>query len=135
MTSLVHETRVALTVDDFAAAVAFYRDVLGLPMVKAWDEAPGSGMVLDAGRATLELICADQADFIDRVEVGRRVAGPVRLALQVDDVEAVARQLVGGGARFLGDPVITAWRHRNARVEAPGGMQLSLFEVLDPDGN
>ena len=45
--SPVRELRVALTVDDYEQAVAFYRDVLGLPVVFEWDAPEGSGAVLD----------------------------------------------------------------------------------------
>ena len=78
----VQELRVALTVDDFDAALAFYRDTLGLPLLEAWSD-DGRVVLLDAGRATLELLDATHAEAVDRIEVGRRVAGPVRLALQV----------------------------------------------------
>lgn len=50
----IHEVRIALTVDDFDRAVAFYRDALRLPEVEAWDRPDGRGLILDAGRATLE---------------------------------------------------------------------------------
>jgi catechol 2,3-dioxygenase-like lactoylglutathione lyase family enzyme len=127
--SPVRELRLAVTVDDFDAAVAFYRDALGLPEVQSWDEAGGRGSILDAGRATLELISVDQAELIDRVEVGERVAGPVRVALEVEDSAALADQLVGAGAARLGGPVVTPWQHRNVRLAGPG-LQLTLFTVL-----
>ncbi|HEX9374785.1 MAG TPA: VOC family protein [Actinomycetota bacterium] len=123
----VIELRVALTVEDLDAAVAFYRDALGLPVELSWDNPDGRGFVLQAGQATLELIDAAQADTIDRVEVGRRTAGPVRLALEVRDSEATAGRLVDAGAELLGGPVETPWGDRNARVRAPDGMQLTLF--------
>jgi methylmalonyl-CoA/ethylmalonyl-CoA epimerase len=88
-------------------------------------------MVLDAGRATLELLSPDQAALVDRIEAGARVAGPVRLALHVGDSAATAERLVAGGARRVADPVVTPWGHRNARVQAPDGMQLTLFELPD----
>jgi catechol 2,3-dioxygenase-like lactoylglutathione lyase family enzyme len=129
----VHELRVALTVPDYAAAVRFYRDALGLPVVEEWDTEDGSGVVLDAGRATLELLSEDQAEHVDDVEVGRRVAGPVRLALEVDDSGATADALEGAGAERLANPVVTPWRHWNVRLRAPDGMQLTLFTVLDEE--
>jgi uncharacterized glyoxalase superfamily protein PhnB len=63
--------------------------------------------------------------------VGRRVAGTVRLALEVDDSEAVAQRLVRAGAEQLADAVVTPWRDRNVRLQAPDGMQLTLFTVPD----
>jgi lactoylglutathione lyase len=125
----VFETRVALTVTDFAAAVRFYRDVLGLPELEAWDGPDGRGVVLDGGRATIELLSPEQAELVDRIEAGRRVAAPVRLALHVEDSAGTAARLVEHGAEQVNDPVVTPWGHRNARVAGPEGMQLTLFEV------
>jgi lactoylglutathione lyase len=132
--SPVRELRLALTVADYDEAVAFYRDVLGLPVTESWDGPDGSGVVLDAGRATLELLSVTQAELVDRVEVGSRVAGPVRVALEVADSVETARRLVAGGAETLAEPVVTPWGHRNVRVRAPDGMQLTLFTVLDGGG-
>jgi lactoylglutathione lyase len=130
--SPVRELRLALTVEDYERVLGFYRDVLGLPVVEAWENPTGSGAILDAGRATLELLSVAQAELVDEVEVGERVAGPVRLALEVEDSEATARALVEAGAEALAEPVVTPWSHRNVRVRAPDGMQLTLFTVLEP---
>jgi lactoylglutathione lyase len=129
--SPVRELRLALTVTDYDQAVAFYRDRLGLPVLETFEGPEGAGVVLDAGRATLELLSVRQAELVDRVEVGARVAGPVRVALEVADSAQTARRLVDGGAEALAEPVVTPWRHRNVRVRAPGGLQLTLFTVLD----
>jgi methylmalonyl-CoA/ethylmalonyl-CoA epimerase len=125
----VAEFRVVLTVSDFAGAVAFYRDALGLEQLADWSTENGQVVLLDAGRATLELFDASQAEYVDAIEVGRRVSGPVRLALEVADSEAVARRLVAGGAAEVAPPVSTPWGDRNARVAAPDGMQLTLFTI------
>src|SRR5919106_3171491 len=50
--SPVRELRLALTVEDYQGALAFYRD-LGLPVIESWEQPGGSGAILDAGRATL----------------------------------------------------------------------------------
>jgi lactoylglutathione lyase len=125
------ELRLVLTVDDFEAALAFYRDALGLPELAAWPtEGDARIILLDGGRATLELVNEAQAAAIDEVEVGRRAAGPVRLAFEVDDSEAVAATLVAAGAEQLAEPVTTPWKDRNVRLRAPDGMQLTLFTVV-----
>jgi lactoylglutathione lyase len=131
MTAPVRELRVAVTVDDYEQALAFYRDALGLPVVESWETDDGSGTVLNAGRATIELLSTDQAELVDRVEVGERSAGPVRFALEVADSVATADELVAAGADRIGRPVVTPWNHRNVRLRAPDGMQLTLFTVLD----
>ncbi len=123
----VTELRVALTVDDFDEALAFYRDALGLDQIADWSSDDGRVVVLEAGRATLELFDEAQANTVDRIEAGRRVSGTVRLALEVSDSEATARRLVAAGAQEMAAPVLTPWGDRNARVRAPDGMQLTLF--------
>ena len=132
--SPVRELRLALTVENYEEAVLFYRDALGLPVVDEWDHPDGSGVVLDAGRATLELLSVGQSDVVDRVEVGELVSGPIRLALEVEDSEETAKALLAAGAKRVGGPVVTPWFHRNVRVRAPDGMQLTLFTVLDSGG-
>ena len=123
----VTELRITLTVDDFDKALAFYRDALGLDQLADWSTEAGRVVVLEAGKATLELVDHPQAAAVDEIEAGRRVSGTVRLALNVADSAAKARQLVAAGADEVGPPVTTPWGDRNARVRAPDGMQLTLF--------
>jgi catechol 2,3-dioxygenase-like lactoylglutathione lyase family enzyme len=130
---MVKELRIALTVDDYERAVAFYRDALGLPERESWDRPDGRGTILEAGTATLELFDPRQAASLDEVEVGRRVSGPIRFALEVDDSPAVADRLVAAGATREGAVVDTSWRDRNVRVRAPDGMQMTLFTHLGED--
>jgi lactoylglutathione lyase len=128
------ELRLVLTVDDFEAALAFYRDALGLPERDAWESEGEDARIaiLDVERATLELVNEAQAAAIDRIEVGERVAGPVRIAFEVDDSEALAQRLVEAGAEQLAEPVTTPWNDRNVRLQAPDGMQLTLFTAPAP---
>jgi catechol 2,3-dioxygenase-like lactoylglutathione lyase family enzyme len=123
----VTELRVALTVKDFGQALAFYRDTLGLEELADWSSEVGRVVVLDAGHATLELLDHAQAETVDAIEVGRRVSGTVRLAMEVADSQDMAHQLVTAGAVRVAPPVVTPWGDRNARVQAPDGLQLTLF--------
>lgn len=128
----VHELRVALTAEDYERTVAFYRDGLGMPLLETWEEeAGGRGAVLDAGRATLEVLSVPHAEMVDRIEVGEPVGARVRLALEVDDSAEIAKKLLAAGADLVGGPVVTPWAHRNVRLRDPDGMQLTLFTVLD----
>jgi lactoylglutathione lyase len=128
----VHELRVAVTAPDHEAAVSFYRDTLGMATVADWSSPNGKVVVLDGGRATLELIDEAQAGYVDSVEVGRRIAGPIRLALEVDDSGALAKRARMNGAVLLRRrPVTTPWGDRNVRLAAPAGLQLTLFSPAD----
>lgn len=123
----VQELRVALTVDDLDAALAFYGEALGLTVLADWRTPGARGVLLDAGRATLELFDEGQAALVDEIEVGRRTAGPVRIALEVADSAAAADELERAGAERLGGPVTAPWGDVNIRLRAPDGMQLTLF--------
>jgi lactoylglutathione lyase len=126
----VEELRLVLTIADFEAAVALYSDALGLEQLEDWSEDDAKIVVLDAGRATLELVNEEQAEVIDRIEVGSRVSGPVRIAFKVMDSEASAKRLARGGAQTVADAVTTPWNDRNVRMRDPEGMQLTLFTTL-----
>lgn len=126
----VQELRLVLTVSDFEAAVALYRDALGLAELEDWSDGDARVVLLDGGRATLELVNERQADLIDHAEVGGRVSGQVRLGFKVADSEATAERLVGAGAEQVADPVTTPWNDRNVRMRDPEGLQLTLFTNL-----
>ena len=123
----VTELRLVVTAADYDEALHFYRDVLGLREREAYATEGARVAILEAGRATLELANPEQAAFIDQVEVGQRVAGHVRVALQVADSAATADALVAAGARLIAPPTLTPWNDLNARLDAPAGLQLTLF--------
>jgi lactoylglutathione lyase len=127
------EMRLVVTAPDYDEALRFYRDVLGLREVGAFEDGAGRVAILDAGRATLELSDVPHAEHIDRLEVGRRVAGPIRVAFQVADTGEATDRLVTAGARLIAAPVETPWRSLNSRLEAPAGLQLTLFQELAPE--
>jgi lactoylglutathione lyase len=122
------EFRVALTVEDFERIVTFYRDGLGLEPGEIWTDN-GQGQIFEAGRATLEVLDPTHAASVDRLEVGERVAGQVRFAFEVPDVAVALERALKYGATLVHAPVLTPWNHLNARIEAPDGLQITLFEV------
>jgi predicted enzyme related to lactoylglutathione lyase len=126
----VRELRLVVTAADYDEALRFYRDVLGLEQRAAFASDGGRVTILEAGRATLEITDPPHAEFIDDVEVGERVAGHIRVAFEVDDSAATTRQLEAAGARVIAEPTRTPWNSLNARLEAPAGLQLTLFQEL-----
>ncbi|MGE3192142.1 MAG: VOC family protein [Microbacteriaceae bacterium] len=132
----VLQLRLVLETDDLDAALAFYRDVVGLPEREAYSEEDGARVhILEVPSATLELANPQQVRFIDRSEAGREgVSHPypltVRVALEVPDAAAASADWVAGGATQVAPPVETPWRSLNARLEAPGGMQITAFQEL-----
>ena len=123
----VRQLRLCVTAPDYDQALRFYRDVLGLPEEESYEAAGGRVTILHAGVATLELADPAYAAYIDQVEVGSRVAGPIRVAFEVADAESATRRAAGAGAEVLAAPVRTPWDSVNARLAAPAGLQVTLF--------
>ncbi|MFI6602223.1 VOC family protein [Nonomuraea sp. NPDC050536] len=127
----VRELRLVVTAEDYEQALAFYRDALGMPERGAFSSPDGGRVtILEAGRATLEITDPRHAAYIDEVEVGRRVAGHIRVAFEVDDSTVTTDRLEEAGATVVAPPTRTPWNSLNSRLEGPAGLQLTLFQEL-----
>ncbi len=127
----MRQLRVVVEAADFEVAVAFYRDVLGLGEQASFEgDGDARVVILDAGRATLELANPAQTRMIDEVEVGRRISPHIRLAFEVDDAASRTRALEAAGATVLAAPTRTPWQSLNSRLNGPAEIQLTLFEEL-----
>ncbi len=131
--SPVRQLRLVVEAEDYDAALAFYRDVLGLQEQEAYEgEGDARVTILDAGRATLELSNPAQVRLIDRVEADGHPSARLRVAFEVDDAESVTSELVDAGAELIAAPRVTPWRSLNSRLSAPAGLQITLFQELEP---
>jgi predicted enzyme related to lactoylglutathione lyase len=125
----VRQLRLVVEAEDYEAALVFFRDALGLPEQAAYSgEGDARVAILDAGRATLEIANPAHKRFVDEVEVGRQVAPKIRVAFEVDDARAAAERLVSAGAEQVAPPTVTPWRSLNARLNAPAGLHITVFE-------
>ncbi len=136
MTNPVHQLRLIVETEDFDAALAFYRDALGLTEQESYEGDGGARVsILSIPTATLELSNPAQIRLIDEVEVGRPVARAyplsIRVAFEVQDAAAATVTLENAGATVVAPPTETPWRSLNARLEAPGGLQITAYQELD----
>ncbi len=125
----VFELRVALTASDYERSMKFYCDGLGLEPSALWSNGGGRALILDMGKATLELFDEIQAATLDQIEAEQRISGQVRFALQVPDVKAAMERLLEHGATLVHPPIITPWGDYNVRLQDPDGMQITLFQA------
>jgi catechol 2,3-dioxygenase-like lactoylglutathione lyase family enzyme len=116
----VRQLRVVVTAEGYDEAVTFYRDVLGLPEEAAFVAEGGRVTVLGAGRATLEITDPIHAAYIDRVEVGRRVAGHIRLAFEVPDAAEATQLLAAAGTTVIAQGLRTPWDSLNRAPRGAG---------------
>jgi len=118
----VLSSRVLLRPSDFASGLAWYRDVLGLPVYREYGTGGRvSGIVFFLGGGFLELVSG-----------GSPVAGGASaLWLQVRSVDAEHARLAGAGVEILSEPVDEPWGLRECWVADPDGVRIALIEVPD----
>lgn len=117
----VLSSRVLLRPSDFAAGLAWYRDVLGLRIYREYGSGGRvSGVVFFLGGGFLELVSG-----------GSPVSGgaPAALWLQVHDVDAEHARLAAAGVEVLSGPVDEPWGLRECWVSGPDGVRIALIEV------
>lgn len=129
----VFELRVAFTTRDFERAIKFYCEGLDIEPAAIWNNDGGQALMLEMGKATLEIFDERQAEVIDQLEAGQRLSGQVRFAMQVPDLKSALERLLAHGASLVHPPVMTPWGDYNVRVQDPDGMQLTLFKVSKND--
>ena len=127
----VMELRVALTTKEFDRLANFYRVGLGMEPAQEWPADQGRALVLDMGKATLEVFDEKQAQTVDQIEVGKRVSGQIRFALRVPDLEAAMKRLAAHGATVVHGPVVAPWGDKMARFQDPDGMQITIYQARD----
>jgi predicted enzyme related to lactoylglutathione lyase len=110
-----------LTVADWSAAVAWYRDVLGLEVV----------LLVEADR--FALFRAGGARLA--LKAGPSEPDTVRLVFEVDDLTAELDRLARLGVLTEGQVKTSPEGYRRALVCDPDGHHLTLFERSAADGN
>lgn len=127
----IFEFRVAVTTQDYERLVKFYCIGLGIEPAAVWNNDGGKALMLNMGKATLEIFDERQAEVIDGLEAGKRVSGGIRFALQVPDLKAAMERMLANGATLVHEPVLTPWGDTNVRLQDPDGMQITLFQPKD----
>ncbi|MFT0846849.1 VOC family protein [Actinomycetaceae bacterium L2_0104] len=127
----VKQLRLVVAATDYDEALAFYRDVLGLPERAAFQgDGDARVTILDAGYATLEIANPEQVSMIDDVEADGTPSARLRLAFEVADSEAVTAQLAEAGADVIAQARETPWNSMNSRLHAPADLEITIFQEL-----
>ena len=112
--------------EEFEKTVAFYRDVLGLTVLRTWGTGTEAGAMLDTGGGLMEIFANGQKPLPQ---------GTIRhLALAVRDVDACVEAVRQAGYEIQVEPkeiVIASVPPCPARIAfclGPVGEQLELFQ-------
>lgn len=117
-------SRAILRPADPAAALGFYRDVLGLAVYR---EFPG-GTVFFLGNGLLEVSAHAAEPGAEGITAAGEGAG-LRLWMQVRDLAAAHTELAGQGVRVLRGPRREPWGLDEMWVADPDGTRIVLVEV------
>ncbi len=125
-----------LSIEDCAAALEFYRSVLGAAVRMRMD-APG-GLVAHAEIALGEsVIMLGDATLPDSDPSPRKLgATPVSLFVYVEDVDDVFRRAIDAGADAVSEPELHFYGDRVATIDDPFGHRWNLathVEDIAPD--
>ncbi len=122
---------IRLLVSDFPASLAFWRDLMKLPMTFG-DETMGYAY-FDMGNAGIELLsrAAFAASIGELVPSIKPEGNPAVIVFRVDDVDATYKELVERGARALVEPVDRPiWQARTAHLSDPDGYLVEIYSPL-----
>jgi uncharacterized glyoxalase superfamily protein PhnB len=119
----VRSVSIGLTVNDVAASMAWYRDVLGCVVVETWmHEGRLNGVTMRTGTATLFL---GQDDW--KKGTGRLKGEGIRLYFTtVQDVDALAAQIRARGGRLTHEPQDQSWGVRDFGIVDPDGFRITI---------
>jgi predicted enzyme related to lactoylglutathione lyase len=119
---------------DVERSLAFYGEVLDLPVAREFGTGAARGVVFAAGGGFIEVVGAVGAGHgdpgADRTPL--RPSGQdasVALWLQVRSAAAALAEVEARGATVLRQPVREAWGLVEAWIEDPDGLRIHLVEV------
>ena len=121
---MAHLGYVILYTSNLAASVAFYRDVVGLPL--KFEDAGYAEFATSGSRFAL------YEQRRARWLTGREVTpGPAaEVVFEVGDVDAEARRLAALGAPILTGPADRPWGHRTLHVADPDGFVVEFAQRI-----
>ncbi len=120
---------VAINVADFEKSLAFYRDILAMPVLTQWDGEDGPGAIVSAGRGrSVELFGPPYG-----ARTVKQPAAGIELAFDVDDVKKWADMLAERGVAIAREVKDNPWGDRSVGIDDPDGVRIWLVEITDPN--
>ncbi len=126
---------IAIIVADIDAALAFWRDALGLEVSRV-EEVPAQEAevaFLPLGQGEIELVQPTSNDSGAARFLAKRGAGMHHIALEVDNLEATLARLKVKGVRLINESPVEAARGRRAAFihpESASGVLVELYESI-----
>ncbi len=125
---------VGVAVEDIDAAVALYRDSLGLLLEhrEVVEEQGVDAALLAVGDGHVELLAPLGPDTAVGRYLAKRGAGLHHVAYAVDDIDAALESLRAAGARLIDEQPRTGIRDSRVAFLHPGALGGVLTELVQP---
>jgi methylmalonyl-CoA/ethylmalonyl-CoA epimerase len=125
---------VGVAVEDIDAAVALYRDTLGMPLVHRETVADQGveAALLDVGDGHLELLQPLGPETAVGKFLAKRGPGLHHVAYRVSSVEETLRELSAAGLRLIDERPRTGIRGSRVAFVHPAGTGGVLTEIVQP---
>ncbi len=125
---------VAVVVDDMDEALSFWRDALGMKLNELRDVPAEKSQIafLPLAGSELELVRPTTDDSGIAKYLAKRGPGMHHICLEVDDIEALLKQLKSKGIRLINEePKVAADGKKYAFVhpESTSGVLIELYEL------
>ncbi len=125
---------VGVAVEDIDAALAVYRDMLGMPLVHRETVADQGveAALLDVGDGHVELLSPLDPDTPVGKFLARRGPGLHHIAYRVSSIEDALRSLAGAGVRLIDERPRTGIRGSQVAFIHPASTGGVLTEIVQP---
>jgi predicted enzyme related to lactoylglutathione lyase len=120
----VLSSRTIIHPSDLDRSLAFYGDVLGLPVAREFGEGSGRGVVFFAGGGFIEVTGGPAP-----ARASKGGHDSMVLWLQVRSVVTVLDELTGRGVVPVRKPTLEPWGLIEAWIDDPDGIRIHLVEV------
>ena len=124
----------AIVVEDVNAALAFWRDALGLPLGKV-ERNEGEEVdiaFLPLGESEIEILAPTNATSVIAKYLAKRGAGMHHICLEVEDIETTMARLVAHGIELINDQPKTnaeGVRYCFVHPKSAFGVMVELYEL------
>src|ERR1700730_1609660 len=125
---------VGVAVEDIEAAIAVYRDALGMPLVhrEMVAEQGVDAALLDVGDSHVELLAPLGRETAVGRFLARRGPGLHHVAYRVENIEATLNALAGAGIRLIDEQPRVGIRRSRVAFVHPASVGGVLTEIVEP---
>jgi methylmalonyl-CoA/ethylmalonyl-CoA epimerase len=125
---------IGVAVDDLEAALALYRDTLGMPLVhrETVTEQGLEAVLLDVGESHIELLSPLGPDTTVGKFLARKGPGLHHVAYRVESVEEALTALSKAGMRLIDEQPRTGIRNSRVAFIHPSSTGGVLTEIVQP---